>query len=291
MQAALQSFLHRRRLILAVITAYLILMATYLLVISPYKTYMLGISKSSVLAPTDLSPPSTLGFDRIYVINLARRTDRKKRMKTMASYLNLDFTFVNGVTAEDPQINKYWVRNGASKAQLACWQSHMHVYQSIVANNLTSALILEDDIDMEADIEKRVFEVAPHLPKNWDVWFLGHCHEQELANKVGHPSLQRSFRPQCTHSYAVSQRGAQKLVKMLAQIGKAIDITIRNRIKNGDIKAYSVQPPWTTQLKMKNDPSDVVSGLTGGWTTPMEDSVYDRIKLERFIVENADDTQ
>ncbi|RUS26534.1 t-SNARE [Jimgerdemannia flammicorona] len=285
MQAVLQFLSRRRRLVLTFIMVHLILTVAYFLVISPYKIY-LGASELSILAAADPSPPSTLGFDRIYVINLAHRTDRKKRMKTLARYLNLNLTFVDALTADDLRIDKYWVRKGATRAQLACWRSHMHVYQEIVANNMTSALILEDDIDMEVDIEKRVFEVTPHLPNDWDVWFLGHCHEQELDDKLGHPSLQRSYQPQCTHSYVVSQRGAPKLVKMLAQIGKAIDITIRDRIRTGELKAYSVQPPWTTQLKMKSDPSDVMPGRTSGWTTPMEDSAYDRIRFEHFIIDN-----
>ena len=41
---------------------------------------------------------STLGFDKIYVINLKRREDRK--LALLKAYPNLDFTFIEAIDGE-----------------------------------------------------------------------------------------------------------------------------------------------------------------------------------------------
>src|SRR5438132_2954343 len=50
----------------------------------------------------------TLGFGHIYVINLASRKDRRKKMEAIAKYLDLNFDFVTAVPKEDFRtMNRY----------------------------------------------------------------------------------------------------------------------------------------------------------------------------------------
>lgn len=63
-------------------------------------------------------------------------------------------------------------------ARIACWHSHMSVIQSFVDEHSanddnTVALVLEDDVDMERDIRKRVRYLWGLLPTDWDIVFLG----------------------------------------------------------------------------------------------------------------------
>lgn len=68
-------------------------------------------------------------------------------------------------------------------AKVACWYSHLQVIHRIASevpflatsdsacSNVT--LILEDDVDMELDIKKRLVGIWNSLPQDWDILFLG----------------------------------------------------------------------------------------------------------------------
>jgi hypothetical protein len=66
-------------------------------------------------------------------------------------------------------------------ARLACWFSHLEVIHQIANGPIRhgeTAIVLEDDVDMESDIEEQLRLVWSSLPKEWDVVFLGsyiHC--------------------------------------------------------------------------------------------------------------------
>lgn len=241
------------------------------------------------LSHVSTSPSSsegTMGFDHIYVINLPHRTDRRDRMQAIADYLKLKFTFVNGVYINETIVEEYVQFYGETTTppQVACWRSHMNVYQLMLDNNDASALILEDDIDTETDLERRIREMRPYLPTDWDAWFLGHCHGKEWKGKIiGHPNLHQAVQPQCTHSYAVSRKGARKMLNVLSDIDRAIDKTIRDKYRAKLLKIYSVEPPITGQLRMKGNPSDVNPGalaLKGSGQAILDDPVYPHLLSE-----------
>jgi GR25 family glycosyltransferase involved in LPS biosynthesis len=52
-----------------------------------------------------------------------------------------------------------------------------------------SALILEDDVDIEFDFNNLWKTIERVLPDNWDMIFLGHCWGQELLRERFQPDL------------------------------------------------------------------------------------------------------
>lgn len=60
--------------------------------------------------------------------------------------------------------------------RVACWQSHVSVIRRIVDEGRDGPfIILEDDVDMEKDTARRLRDLWPLLPSDWDVVFLGRC--------------------------------------------------------------------------------------------------------------------
>ena len=66
-------------------------------------------------------------------------------------------------------------------AVLATWHSHMKAVQTMQANGDASALVLEDDVDIEWDVERMWAAVHRRLPSNWEMAFLGHCWSREMS--------------------------------------------------------------------------------------------------------------
>lgn len=192
-----------------------------------------------------------------------------------------------------------------TRARIACWYSHLSVIHSIANNrekDLDSAyVILEDDIDMEKDAAERLKIIWTSLPRDWDMVFLGHCWADEKKNpplpimsldsassgfyegptsfhsNASHRinRLHPSNQPKCTHAYAVSKRGARRLLIYLRYppfaYSRAIDQAISRLIEIGKITSYTVVPSLVIQTK--EDHSDISPGTGGGWPERLADGV------------------
>lgn len=83
-------------------------------------------------------------FDRVYVINLAERTDRRREMEAQLALVGLE---------DDPLVHFYPAVRPADKGnfrsigELGCFMSHLGILKDAVANGHQSILILEDDAD------------------------------------------------------------------------------------------------------------------------------------------------
>lgn len=56
---------------------------------------------------------------------------------------------------------------------VACWHSHYSVLRRIAEGDDDVAIILEDDIDVEWDLERKLRRMWEHLPSDWDQIMLG----------------------------------------------------------------------------------------------------------------------
>ncbi|KAG7089802.1 hypothetical protein E1B28_011452 [Marasmius oreades] len=185
-----------------------------------------------------------------------------------------DFT----LTAFTPTLGRHMI---LSPARVACWHSHLQTIRKIIGspNAADITIILEDDIDMEIDIRRRLSRLWGLLPLDWDIVFLGHCWSDEakytpLASSVNsscsssecyeyepHTTADKSaisanlihpsHAPQCTHAYALSPRGAKKLYDHLTYppfaYSRGIDQAFSWLVKSGRINAFSVVPAVVAQ--------------------------------------------
>ena len=98
---------------------------------------------------------STLGFDKIYVINLKRRLDRKKQL--LIDFPNLNFTFIEAIDGKeitmsqlssDNLINSsFFDPNGMiTMGVFACALSHKKAWDQAIEDGVENALFLEDDV-------------------------------------------------------------------------------------------------------------------------------------------------
>lgn len=236
---------------------------------------ILSILDKSILINKMHTKSDNLGFDNIYVINLEFRTDRRERMEAIANFHGLDFEFFPAVSHDDYGIlNEY--PSPLFPRHKACYVSHYRVYESIVIHGYRSSLILEDDVDIELDIERILTnEVYPYLPEDWELLYIGNCDTGPTLNDSSTTerkyNLHASKLSTCTHAYALSLSGAQKLLTHLVNIDLPIDLYLMDIIEAGNITSYTLEPSAIVQWKSDDNPSDVSPGHFQ-WTTPLRNS-------------------
>ncbi|KAK4152176.1 hypothetical protein C8A00DRAFT_44724 [Chaetomidium leptoderma] len=104
---------------------------------------------------------STLGFQHIFAINLPSRTDRRDAMTLAAALTELGITWVDGVAGKDV-LDKVLPGGSSSRhggftaGNKGSWRAHMDVLQRIIHENVTSALILEDDADWDVRLKTQM---------------------------------------------------------------------------------------------------------------------------------------
>lgn len=97
-----------------------------------------------------------------FVINLASDQQRREAISTQLDALGISYTLfnaVNGKQLTELEISKVYDRNRAieeshdlTPGELGCALSHWGVYRKIVENNISCALILEDDARLGANL-------------------------------------------------------------------------------------------------------------------------------------------
>ncbi|KAF7971859.1 hypothetical protein HWV62_19804 [Athelia sp. TMB] len=140
--------------------------------------------------------------------------------------------------------------------EISCWHSHFEVLRKIADGDDDVALIFEDDIDMEFDLDRRLRSVWPFLPADgWDMVMLGHCQSNEASQPAvkGTSYLYPSTMTMCTHGYAVSKKGAAALVRMLRTplfaYSRPIDHAYTHLKWNGMLNQFSMYPAVVVQSK------------------------------------------
>ncbi|KAL8719193.1 MAG: hypothetical protein Q9225_003772 [Loekoesia sp. 1 TL-2023] len=208
---------------------------------------------------------STLGFERIFVINLPERYDKLDAFSLAASLTGFSHDVIEGIKGQTvvnktlPTLDNIPEKERARNNIVGCWRAHMNFAQKIVRDRISTALVLEDDSDWDVSFRDQLADFAtgsryisgtttkPRSPygDDWDLLWLGHCSAQQdpsdqrrfvienddtvppvqhrinfnlvpKMNELGYDNSTRIvFRANngvCLYSYALSYRGAQKIL-------------------------------------------------------------------------------
>ncbi|GAA6032961.1 hypothetical protein JCM8097_000068 [Rhodosporidiobolus ruineniae] len=171
----------------------------------------------------------------------------------------------------------------------------------VLENGDRTALILEDDVDVEWDVERLWKSVRRRLPKtkageeDWDVAMLGHCWGGESQKpQYLHPLLHPSTGPMCLHGYALTSSGAETLLSHLLSpwtaFSTAVDLMVSALLKLQSapnypadapplLRSWSITPPLVVQRK--DGPSDLQKGNGSKWRGLLRDSTMERVQKDQ----------
>jgi hypothetical protein len=202
-------------------------------------------------------------FQRVVVINLSRRIDRKESVtKELANWPFKQPIFQVGVdgemvTAPDGfrEGNNVW----------GCLQSHRHALEDALNNDCDSLLVLEDDVVLCPDFNAMAEQFISEMPEDWEICFLGGHHmvsPMDLSENVV-----RCVQMDRCHAYALKGRGLRELYRYWHQWHPGhCDHAISKWV--ADYKAYA--------------PKSWLIGQKGGYSDILRDNDEQLLKGEEW---------
>jgi glycosyl transferase, family 25 len=189
-----------------------------------------------------------------YVINLDRSIDRWQHIKSQAEEFGLDVQRIAGVEI-DPAGATQWpdydraafvLGNGRPMLpqEYGCYLAHVKALNAFLESRAECAVIMEDDVNLSADLVARAFSAHKAAPfaevlkllNHRVVWF------RPIARSVDGDVIGKClFGPQGSAAcYLVTRAGAQKLVDALKVITCPFDIALERGWATG-VQVFTVK--------------------------------------------------
>ncbi len=207
--------------------------------------------------------PSASHGLRIFVISLKRRADRSAHMRVLLAARGLTAELVEAVDGRaltDEQKARYHRERALAvygaemnAAEIGCHLSHMSVYRRMVDEGIETALVLEDDIDCDADFAAVLDSVMASPRRDWLVLRLQST-KDEVINasraatqgdraEVFHGRTMSRVRTGVLGGcgYLIRQQGAQRMLRYAHRPFMPIDQTLDRYWENG-IEPYVLRP-------------------------------------------------
>ena len=154
-------------------------------------------------------------FDKIYCINLDRRTDRWEECQKIFSKHNLK---VERFSATDGSKENYNL-GYPYDSELAGAISHTKVIEKARELNLKNVLILEDDVNFLDDLENLFTKFINNIPNDWDGILFGGNHVGGYKHLNEHVvKVNRSY---ALHAYGLKSESFEFIINYM-----------NNKIKN-----------------------------------------------------------
>jgi glycosyl transferase, family 25 len=154
-------------------------------------------------------------FDRILILNLPNRSDRRQELRSMFRRVGWD--------PEDPKLTWFPAIDPRTAAGFStpgargCFLSHIAVLNVARGAGYDRVLVLEDDCEFAPDFLDRQAEVAGWLGSTpWGIAYLGHVESIDGPPRLAH--LAPDAKVMLTHCYAASGDVISRLPRYLEAI-------------------------------------------------------------------------
>ena len=155
-------------------------------------------------------------FDRIAIISLPARADRRTRLMAHLVESALagpaDVTWVEAVDGSAADVPAWWE---AGEGAWGCRASQHATIAAAQQDGIERLLILEDDAVFHPRAAEWLPQIMDLLPADWDLFFLGGQHLQRPW-PTQHPRLLKGRCITRTHAYAVQRRAYKVLLEAIS---------------------------------------------------------------------------
>ena len=137
------------------------------------------------------------------------------------------------------------------RLRFGCYMSHVRLWERQVKHHSGYQVILEDDVSLTEGFYGKLMVQMQNLPDTWDIFYLNSC--RAMYGELLRPGLRQLKGALCTFGYAISLKGASKLIQHTAiQSEKPVDHMLDEAIYTALLTAYHADPPLIFPRKLES---------------------------------------
>jgi GR25 family glycosyltransferase involved in LPS biosynthesis len=156
-------------------------------------------------------------FDKIYCINLDRRSDRWSICLNEFKKHNLTVERFPAVDGKKITAKSDWMTGG----RIACCLSHLGIIKQMISQNIQKVLILEDDVQFIDNLNEVFSEKINAVPNDFDMLYF--CGNSPRDIQVLNPHVAKISKTLSTGSYAISINFAKLIATKIEELNVAVD--------------------------------------------------------------------
>jgi len=180
----------------------------------------------------------------MFVINMIKSNDRRVAIKDAFIFDNLIWSdAVEGVPFDDKNCKR---KNNIEllSSEIACAQSHMNVWKTIIKNSIPFSIVIEDDVKpVEDRYSIASIDYSQYLP--FDVLFL----QVNFKNSCVADSENNYVLGRGAHAYLITKNGAEKSIKSMTPIIRQLDVQWMSAFEKTNMFYKNCKP--TKNIKAK----------------------------------------
>jgi len=191
---------------------------------------------------------------KIYVVNMARSTDRKQRISELLSGIGLEFEFFSAIDGRVSEITGYDNErrmkekgHALTLGERGCFASHRALWKKCVSLQ-ENMLILEDDIGLSDDF-LAFFITADSLTSQYEYIRLG---RGPLKEKKSYSLVKYLRGPSCCHGYTLSPVAAEKFLRHSETWWWPVDDYMDSEFRH-HVCDYGIEPPLVLQTDLPSE--------------------------------------
>jgi len=191
----------------------------------------------------------------VFVINLEKNTVRRNNIENQFARTGLSFEIfpaTDGSSLSKRDLASYDenhvlhnISRVLSPSEIGCYLSHQKLWQRIVDDNLPWAVVLEDDVLIQANLEE-ILSKIDGIPFKWDLIRLAGLLPTSnfpLYGLTGDYKLTVPLQGASgTQANCISRTGAQKLLAYSTMIRGTVDDDVIDKTWETGLKLFAVQP-------------------------------------------------
>ncbi|WP_025822108.1 glycosyltransferase family 25 protein [Shewanella marina] len=211
---------------------------------------------------------------KVFIINLDRSPERLQSIQQQLVSCRYDIEKISAVDGKFlpdlEHIEHYSVNNNKkqyfrplTKGEIGCYLSHRAAWQAIVDQQLDFAVIVEDDVVIDSDVNL-VIEQLSNINIEWDYIKLA-----PYRNRQSKPVFKRNYQGTelaffhkampGTAAQAVSYKGAEKLLAASTAFGRPVDTDLQHCWEK-DVIILNLSPfPFKDNCEFESDISAISS--------------------------------
>ena len=181
----------------------------------------------------------------IFCLNMNKSTNRWNYIKKYKQpSLNINrFIAYDGqkLNIENLIKNKYLHRyNTLEYGQIGCAYSHIKLWEKCIKLPYSYYVILEDDVILPTQLNKKIECILKNAPINWDIIYLGGCYVKGTIVKKQFikPTILTNRYNLCTHAYIIHKQALQKCINIMKPIQYPIDNQLRKYYRTLNVYFY-----------------------------------------------------